>query len=420
MLDKDKAKSISNKLKSNAGKKWDDSIQLKLDYLKNEGVIFDSIRNLNFRHKGYNYEKQYLANFVIYTNDKKRIIIRSSNSFRDRVKIGFYDIEGILKYSNLEDDIVASIYLVPNSEVNNSTFISTRKKIINKEYYSPATHLFTLSEFENFLTNYELENRSILEEIVEDKKAKNLKEAGSYFGKIGNKLEREISNAVRIPRFITELQLNKKPQFYEIIEFLINKHKITYNDILKINSSNSIPLLLSGGSPKTDIWIEIECPNKKILETFSIKNSSKRSVSVHDYSADRFISVLKCNNTNLEYYINHFEKHPTYSEFNETLEKGKSEEEFEILMSPKSSILSEWILMGKHDSQNLNYPTLQISNNLILNTNGEFLIYDTLEYLEYLFNNEKLKYGIPFSWTYPSKQREKRIQLKLPIRKMIQ
>jgi hypothetical protein len=186
-MDKDKAKSISNSLKSNAGKKWDESIQLKLEHLKNEGVISDSTRNLNFQHTGYNYEKQYLANFVIYTNDNKRIIIRSSNSFRDRVKIGFYDIEGILKYSNLKDDIVATIYLVPDSELSNTTFITTRRKIINKEYYSPATHLLTLSEFEHFLTNYELENRAILEELVEDKKATNLKEAGSYYGKMGNK-----------------------------------------------------------------------------------------------------------------------------------------------------------------------------------------------------------------------------------------
>jgi hypothetical protein len=418
-MDKDKAKSISNSLKSNAGKKWDESIQLKLEHLKNEGVISDSTRNLNFQHTGYNYEKQYLANFVIYTNDNKRIIIRSSNSFRDRVKIGFYDIEGILKYSNLKDDIVATIYLVPDSELSNTTFITTRRKIINKEYYSPATHLLTLSEFEHFLTNYELENRAILEELVEDKKATNLKEAGSYYGKMGNKLEREISETVKIPKFISELEQNKKPQFYEILEFITKKHNIKYDDILKINSSNSIPLLLSGGSPKTDIWIELECIDTKIFETFSIKNSSKRSVSVHDYSADRFINVMKCN-THLEYYFNHFQAHPTYSDFEKNLDKGKSEEEFENLVKPKRSILSEWALLGKYDVKNLNYPKLQISNNLILNTKGELLIYDSLEYLEYLYLNEKTKYGIPYSWTYPSKQRKKRIQLKLPIRKIIE
>ena len=417
-MEEDKAKSISNQLKAKAGLKWDDAIQTKLEYLKDEGIIKDSVRNLNFKHSGYNYAKQYLANFVIYTNDNKRIIIRSSNSFRDRVKIGFYDIEGILKYSNLNDDIVATIYLVPDSEMENSTFISTRNKIHTKEYYSPATHLFILSEFENFLANYELENRTILEELVEEKNFKNLKEAGSYFGRNGNKLEREISNTVKTSKFLQELKQKQTPKFHQIIKYIVQKHEIDHNEITKINSSYSIPLLLSGGSPKTDIWIELELNNSKIFETFSVKNSSKRQVSVHDYTAERFIEILDCKGTNLKYYLEHFQEHPSYSEFEETLTKGKSEKEFINLIEPKRALLCEWVLLGKHDLRNLNSPITQISKNLILNTSEGLLIYDSMGYLDYLFKNVRLRYGVPFSWTYPSKQRKKRIQLKLPIRKI--
>lgn len=419
-MEEEKAKSISNKLKAKAGKNWDDAIHDKLEHLKNEGIIKDSVRNLNFKHTGFDYEKQFLANFVIYTNDHKRIIIRSSSSFRgDRVKIGFYDIEGIIKYSNLTDDIVATIYLLPDSQLNNTTFISTRDKILKKEYYIPATHLFTLSEFENFLTNYELENRSILEEIAKENKFRDLKEAGSYFGRIGNKLEKEISETVSVPKYLVEYKLNKSPKFHEIINFIVQKNKIDSNEITKINSSYSIPLLLSGGSPKTDIWIELELNDIKIFESFSVKNSTKKQVSVHDYTAERFIEVLDCGDSSLKYYIEHFQDHPSYSEFIETLKDGKSEEEFSNLMKSKSLILSEWVLMGKHDLQNLNLPETQISNNIILNTKEELLIYDSKTNLDFLFKHVKLRYGVPFSWTYPSKQRKKRIQLKLPIRKII-
>ena len=47
-MDKDKAKSISNSLKSNAGKKWDESIQLKLEHLKNEGDALHNLQPLVF------------------------------------------------------------------------------------------------------------------------------------------------------------------------------------------------------------------------------------------------------------------------------------------------------------------------------------------------------------------------------------
>ncbi|MFT6321217.1 MAG: hypothetical protein ACJAT4_002146 [Granulosicoccus sp.] len=37
------------------------------------------------------------------------------------------------------------------------------------------------------------------------------------------------------------------------------------------------------------------------------------------------------------------------------------------------------------------------------------------EYISMLNRSKKGKFGVPFSWTYPSKQEGKRIQLKLPI-----
>jgi len=417
-MDDEKAKSISNKIKSNAGRKWDDVVEEKLTLLKDEGLIRGFDRNLNFLHAGFNYDKQYLANFVIYTNDGKRIIVRSSNSFRDRVKIGFYDIDGILRHSNLKDDIIAAIYLVPDQELQNTTFNSTREKFRNGDYYSPATHIFILSEFTNFISNYEFENRSILQEIIEDKKATNLKEAGSYYGKTGNKLEKDISESVILNGYLNKLKLSENPKFHQIFDFIVNKHHISFEDIINIKSSNSIPLLVSGGSAKADIWIELECVQKKILETFSIKNTTKRIVSVHDYTSDRFIEVLNCDNTQLANYLRLFQEYPTYSDFESNFKQGYSKQEFEDLMNPKSHMLSEWVLLGEHDSVNLNFPRFQISNNLIINTEDDFLVYDSREYLNYLYANVKLKFSTPFTWTYPSKQRGKRIQLKLPIRKI--
>jgi len=187
MSDK-KAVSKSNQLKSAAGALLKEVISKKLNSLKASKVIRGYEKERNFKHKDFKYEKQFLANFIIETYDENYIIVRSSNSFRfDRVKTGFYDLEGIIKNSELSEKIIASIYLVPDSESTNTGFLSTRKKISDKTFYSPASHLITMSEFIKFLEEYQ-SNILIEREATEELK----KEKGSFYGKRGNEFEKEI------------------------------------------------------------------------------------------------------------------------------------------------------------------------------------------------------------------------------------
>lgn len=419
--------SNSNKQKNLNGKEMHAFVKKKLDSLKKRGSIVDYEENVNFKHHKFDYEDQFLANFVIKTFDQKRIIVRSSKSFRgDRVKIGFYDIDGILRLSNLADDIVASIYLVSDEELENKNFISLRKKIKNEVYYCPASHLLALNEFIEFLDNYENDTTNLFTELEEGNKVPKVKNAlgqtsksGSYYGVKGNSLEREISAELNSKEFLKTYKEGAKGKFSFIIDYLLKKHDINLNDLIRIDSSNTIPLLNSGGNPKSDIYIKLYLKTEEFfLETISIKSTTQNSVSCHDYKASDFIRVLTAGEK-LAFYIKHFQKTHSYKRFIDELPTGLKEEEFIELMKPKALILTEWALRGLHDKKNLNKPELQVSNFLLINKNNKFLFYDYDLYIKELFKVKKLNYSVPFSWTYPSKKAGQRIQLKMPIFEVI-
>lgn len=417
-MDIKKALSESNKSKVLSGQEITSFIVSQLRELKSYGIIQGFEKNVNFKHVAYDYEDQFLANFVITTIDNKRIIVRSSNSFRsDRAKIGFYDLDGILRLSNLSEDIISTIYLVSDKELQNPNFVSLREKFKNKDYYCPATHLFTLSEFVEFLQTYYDEKTSLFEDIQAELKFDTLREAGSYYGVKGNKLEKDICKLLNDKSFLNRYKQNIESSNYDvIIDVILKKYSLHKNDIVKIHTTNSIPLLKNGGNPKTDVFIQITRNDGKIIsETISIKNTTKTRVSCHDYKAKDYIRVLDCSNTKLETYFKLFQDHPTYSEFESKLTKDHSVKEFSELMKHKARLMTEWCLKGEHDIDNLVDSEKQISNFVLINSKDGVHFFEYDNYINYILKNSTLKFAVPFSWTYPSKQRGKRIQLKMPI-----
>ena len=417
-MDIKKALSESNRSKVLSGQEITSFIVSQLSELKSHGIIQGFEKNVNFKHIAYDYEDQFLANFVIDTIDEKRIIVRSSNSFRsDRAKIGFYDLDGILRLSNLSEDIISTIYLVSDEELQNPNFVSLREKFKNKEYYCPATHLFTLSEFVEFLQTYYEEKSSLFDDIQTELNFDSLQEAGSYYGIQGNKLEKDISKLLNDKPFLKRYKENEESSNYDIvIDTILKKYKLNKNDIVKIHTTNSIPLLKNGGNPKTDVFIQMTKTDGEIIsETISIKNTTKTRVSCHDYKATDYVRVLGCKNTKLDTYLNLFQEHPTYSEFQSNLPLDHSVEEFSELMESKSRLMTEWCLKGDHDTENIIDSKKQVSNFVLLNLNDGIHFFEYDRYIDYILKNSTLKFAVPFSWTYPSKQRGKRIQLKMPI-----
>lgn len=246
-----------------------------------------------------------------------------------------------------------------------------------------------------------------------------LKEEGSFYGKRGNQLERilvqEFSNINNLAKF-KKGQLNKNIYGLVLSRILLN-NKIKTPDVVSLTATNKVPALSNRGNPKTDIVLTIESKDgKKYLETISVKNTTKSKVSCHEYTAIDFIRILNCEGTRLAKYLSIFQAYPSYTAFEKNLPDTYSLNEFITVLKKKENIFNEWVLTGKHDTLNIKDPSLQISKYLLIKNEYKFAFYSMKEYIDLLKEKRKNeRFGVPFSWTYPSKRRGKRIQLKVPI-----
>ena len=265
--------SESNRLKQLAGKELEKFLEAKFEELLNDGILADFEKNRNFNHRGYQYEKQYLANFILKTLDDKYIVINSSNSFRqDRVKTQNYDVAGIQQNAAISDQVIASILLYPDAELRNTSFILFRNNIENKVAFSPATHVLIFSELLEFLENHEIDVQVEKELISEEKDVSFIMEAyasyspikglsGSEYGKAGNKYEKHIVALLNEKDSLIKFKQNhfnlEKSLYNLIIGSLLNWHLIEPSNVIEIIASDNIKKLKNGGNAKTDVTIKI-------------------------------------------------------------------------------------------------------------------------------------------------------------------
>ena len=136
------------------------------------------------------------------------------------------------------------------------------------------------------------------EEIDEDALSKmTLQEQGSFYGKLGNSYESRLIEQLSSYKNLIDLKNNSLSAdsiYRKIVGTIMNNNNLQVENLVKISATNTIPLLLSGGNPKTDIAITIEESNgTTLLETISIKKTTKNRVSCHDYSGCRFCSCFR-------------------------------------------------------------------------------------------------------------------------------
>jgi len=255
--------------------------------------------------------------------------------------------------------------------------------------------------------------------------SQNVSEKGSFYGKRGNQFERDLVETLNKKQNLIALKKGTldEDNIYEfiyklILETLIQVNKLKLKNIANVSSTNSIPRLVNNGNSKTDIALTITMSsNKFYLETISLKATNQKVVSCHEYTATDFIRVLNCQATKLAEYLSLFQQFPSYKGLQNNLKEDYSITEFSQLLLKKSRRLSEWALRGMHDKKNLVDPKLQISNYLLIwnNKTAQISFYPMDKYIRLISKQKPGKLGVPFSWTYPSKRRGKRIQLKVPI-----
>lgn len=403
----------ANRLKNLAGQELDALLTLKFNELAEQGIIKGFQGKTNFKHTGFSYTHQYKTNYIIQTLDDKLIIINSSNSFRDRVKQDLYDFQGIMQHADISDDIIASILLYPDEEFeNNSSLRTFKSRVTNKEAYCPATHILSFCDLIQFL-----ENHKLTVELEREEESELLKD-GSYYGLRGNAFEKEVVDLLNCYdqlNFFKSSSHMSDALYCSVLGKIVTDYNCSFNDIISVEATNTVKKLASGGNAKTDVIIKLHTVKGIIEETISIKNTTQNRVSCHDYRAEDFIRVLGISGQRLADYFNYYQEFGSHDKFVAGLPLGYTADEFTALLDPHRLRFMEWALMGEHDEQNLIDPDKQVSRYLLICQSERIRFTDFNSYISELFANSKLTYGVPLSWTYPSKQRGARIQLKLPI-----
>lgn len=416
-------KNIDNQKKQQSGKVLDQILINTFSELQSQKIIKSFDHKVNFSHSGFSYKRQYLANFILTTLEDKFIVINSSNSFRhDRVKLQSYDIEGVTKNADISKDIIASVLLYPDAEASNNNLERFRQLVQNKQAYCPASHLFLLHEFLDFLDNYKSETESHFESVDSEPEDQRVlcKRDGSYYGKQGNQFENDVVNILNSPHHQRRYEQGGTSG-NEIFDLIINQAIKTMNirreSIIGIEASNTVLKLRNGGNAKTDIICQVKTREVAQNITISVKNTTQSRVSCHDYKVDDFIRVLEINkDSKTSNYLKLFQQEGSDKNFKASMGADDSIQEFNQLFEPYVKKLTEWALTGKHDSQNILDHETQISNFILIKKDEQLSFTSFEDYISLIFSsNKKLSYGTPFSWTYPSKNRGKRIQLKMPI-----
>lgn len=404
--------SEDNKQKYEAGAEFQSLIEKELVGLKNQKLISSFDKNVNISHKGFKYGEQYLANFVVKTINGKFIIIRSTKSLKDRKKIYFHDLEGFTKNSEFSDDIVASIILLPNEAAETNDFQKVRSLIDNKECYSPATHLLVIDEFLDFIDSFSSNIKSKYQQYISAAD-------GSINAKKGYENERVIAELMSENLSLLNYKNNKPTNeiFNLIIQEILNKNSTDKADVLSISATDTIPYLNSGGAAKADFYIQVDTVNGSFSETLSIKTTMQNRITCAQFKHAEITRILNCGNTLLSKYFELFQKYGSYKDFESNLPIGMNVQDYEKLLFPYQQIFCEWVLTGEHDSKNLIDPNKQISTFIFIDhQDGSYTCKEMSVYLNRLLaSKKKLKYSVPFAWTYPSKQRGEYIQLKVPI-----
>lgn len=421
----------SNKEKARAGVNTVKELVDLLDQLvsKYDTVILQ--RPVEYGDKGKE-NKQFKANAQIsFIGENIVWLIVVSSSFRsDRIKGKEFDIEHIKKIL-IEKGIDPEAYFVlpDNAKAKDVTELKNFKQHIDKQdritYFDGA---MLMNAFRNRL------EQKITETLKQGQRSNILGNSGEEKLKLAfnNKNNLKIWND-------TEDNITKSAN-YSLFRSVLNDlspsigkicHSVAYGSSKQEQSkiSQDLKQVRSPdnkfhGKPKTDVLISIvNEKGRNIILKVSVKqpSSSKSKVTIHEGSVEQLLTDLKSSL-------------PKNSRFNESdlfanlsialhdfqakgSKKAMSKRNLQFLndnLSDLNKWLIDYFVFGINNSY-LN-KNQQANALMVFNPNtGECVARNILKEENKLLNGKKATFGTPFSWTYPSKKRGRKIQIKSPI-----
>ncbi|HZJ85092.1 MAG TPA: MspI family type II restriction endonuclease [Syntrophomonadaceae bacterium] len=288
---------------------------------------------------------------------------------------------------------------ISEREIRNKVNYST--KIKSQTYTSFLTDVLTVNE---------------LRQKIIEKATQNI-EQGLRSNILGNDAETSIVALLmdeknkNLWNDYARLKQTVKSSTYHIYKIILEKLGLTEsnNRIIRIIATDKIPLLSNRGKPKTDVNVKIETDTYEIVSNISVKNSSKKTVTIHEGSVSDIIKALKLPTTDpLTQALKDFEE--VGSKRNLFLRYPHSDKVLEEELKKYNKELIGLFIFGLN-SPLINNP-LQVAD-LIIFTNN-LAAWNQDEYIQYYNDsyNSKGQFGTPFKWTYPSKKRGQKIQIK--------
>lgn len=392
--------SMSNSDRTEHGKNAQDGLEAVMQHCLELGYIKSIVTNYRVGLNGYPDDQQFYAPFLIELPDGKKWAIYSTTSMRDRFKGQLWDAYFLKKI----DSSIIMAYLVYPDGLDSKTekpFLTKKFAINSKSGYYSIDDILSQDEFNNIIETY------VLGTTIN----------GSNAGKLGNKFEDRVAHLLSYSANLQKWKTGAatlEGLHYNIFSSIVECFELPKDKTLSITATSNkkaIGHLPSGGNPKTDVLVDVQfLDGTSSSYTISCKRSSAKEVSIHDYTADQFAEILDENNEELRLLLEGFQAAGSLSAFGET-----NCDRLSKVIAPYVKKLSLWTLGGEYGYGNkdtqwaeyiLTYDT----------TDNTTSIHRLLDYYDALISEKHSRnFGTPFSWTYPSKQRGKRIQLKSKI-----
>lgn len=211
---------------------------------------------------------------------------------------------------------------------------------------------------------------------------------------------------------------------YCIADHLLKYLNLNISHISAISSSRvGIPLTARGGSPKTDVYLNILLVNQQqLLVPLNVKQSTVAKVSFAEYDVNTIVQALGIKDQHLIYLL---QKHQV-----DASAKNFTVDEKQYLrqsLAPYARSLVRWcITLNPNPTlQDIRYPEYVIrfdlhhpkNNNPMGNKYKDFKVYDIESYINKIMLNNSGNprvggFGTGLSWTYATGSKGLKIQFK--------
>lgn len=381
-----------NTNKNRHGAKGIESLDGMVESLKKMDYIVDVKKNYSIADPNYK-KKQFRFQYLIEFQNSEQWILHHTTSIRDRINCQQWHSEHIKR---LNEYVKRAYVVVPDdlNEKEKHTANAYNESIVQKEIYSALDGVLSFE---------------IMYEMIE-KRASQLLSSGKAHAKLGLHFEKKLVDALNNEQNFDKWKNNSQTAvgyLYSLYIDVLKKLQLKKEDVISLSATSDIPKLPSGGTPKTDVLLQVQTIYGKQEYTFSCKRSNNSWVSVHEYTADTFSKILNPEDSELKKLLIEFQAVGGVKALGK--EKGK---ELAERMETYSDLLSKWVIggVGGEGDEHTQWARYIIT---LSENDNTYSIHSVDEYIEECKSHGvEGQFGTLFKWTYPSGGKGKRIQLK--------